>query len=746
MNNKKNSSKMFYYILIAFFLILIIFSFTNTDNNKNKKTYSEAVTYFENNQIEKWYVIGNSKIVFLLTDDAGSKVADGDFPKKYDFYINYTPTNLKLLLENEAYTDLYYDSEPVSASIWETLYPIVMIILALVFIYLLFRMFSGKGNGALLFGKSRARTVTNIKVKFEDIAGADEEKNELMEIVEFLKNPTKFTNLGARIPKGILLVGPPGTGKTLLARAVAGESGVPFLQISGSDFVEMYVGVGASRVRDLFEQAKNSAPCIIFIDEIDAVGRQRGAGLGGSNDEREQTLNQLLVELDGFEANQGIIVLAATNRSDVLDPALLRPGRFDRRIYVNPPDIRGREGILRIHAKNKPLAKDINFKTLAKITSGLTGADIENMLNEAAILAARAGRTRILMQDITEGINKVMMGPQKKSAVVTEKDRKITAYHEAGHAILNLKLPNCDGVQEISIIPRGMAGGYTTSGISDDEKHYFTAKLNDLIASCMGGRIAEELIFNDITTGASNDIEKATSIARKMVTEWGMTKKFGFMGFGSEGQVFIGRDYQNKNQYSEKMAGEIDKEIQDILVYNYNRAKDIIIQNQTLLHDIVKLLLARETIYKESLDMLLAGKSIEEILTQLDEEDKNREKTEKKEKKLLQEEQKLKEYEIKVKTSEVFLKHGIITEKEHLELVKLRDTLKNELEEKRKKQKTKNTTNLTTNKTTQKKNTTNLITKKSTQKKNTTIKTTDKKEKKESKNIKFENNGDKDNE
>ena len=442
----------------------------------------------------------------------------------------------------------------------------------------------------------------------------------------------------------------------------------------------MFVGVGASRVRDLFDQAKRSAPCIVFIDEIDAVGRQRGAGLGGGNDEREQTLNQLLVEMDGFEANEGIIVLAATNRADVLDPALLRPGRFDRQIYVNVPDVRGREGIIRIHAKNKHLDDDIDFKTLARITSGFTGADIENMLNEAAILAARAGRPKIIMEDLTEGINKVIMGPQKKSRLVTEADKQITAYHEAGHAILGKKLKYCEGVQEVSIIPRGSAAGYTMSRPENDDQHMSYNKLNDRIAEFMGGRIAEELIFHDITTGASNDIQVATNIARKMVTEWGMSKKFGFVNFGNDQEVFIGRDYQSKNSYSEKTAGEIDQEVQDILKYNYTRAKKVLEENMQYLHELAKLLIEKETIYSNELDMLLAGKTTEQIVRHMNNEVKKRKKKEEEVKAEYDLIKKVKENEIKVKTAEVFLKNGIISKEDYDKIVALHNESVKELE------------------------------------------------------------------
>lgn len=679
MNNtktpKKSSSRILLYVVFAVLILLIIFAFTNVGDQNKKKSFQEVDKYFANEQVDKWYVYGNSKIVVLLKD---SSIKAEDFPKQYDYYVTYFNKYFDYWFET--YHDSYYDGQQPSASIWDTIYPIIMIALALVFILFLFKMFSAKGNGTMGFGKSRARQITNVFVTFDDIAGAEEEKEELKEIVDFLKNPQKFTRLGARIPKGVLLVGPPGTGKTLLARAVAGESGVPFLSISGSDFVEMFVGVGASRVRDLFEQAKKSSPCIIFIDEIDAVGRERGAGLGGSNDEREQTLNQLLVELDGFEANQGIIVLAATNRSDVLDPALLRPGRFDRQVYVYPPDVRGREGIIRIHAKNKPFSDDIDFTTLARITSGFTGADIENMLNESAILAARANRSRIIMTDITEGINKVLMGPQKKSSLITENDKKITAYHEAGHAILQKKLKSSDDVQEVSIIPRGGAGGYTASRPVNDDKYLTKSKANDLIASFMGGRISEEICLGEMSAGASNDIERATSVARKMVTEWGMTDKFGFMGFGTGGQVFIGRDYQEKTLYSERLAGEIDEEVNKILDANYKRAKKILNENKDLIEKLVKLLFIKETVYKDEIDMLISGTSVEEIVEHMKEKENKQKKIEEEEKVRSERERKFNELTLKVKTTEVFIKHGIMTEKDLADAQAELDAYKKELE------------------------------------------------------------------
>ena len=680
MNSKKNSSRLFYYLLIGLAIILLFFAFTDTTSNKNKISYQEAATYFQDNKVEGWYVIGKDKIIFKLTEEAGSTIDSKNFPKKYDVYMSYDEQAYKHWYQQ--YEDTYAGYKAPAGSIWDTIYPILMIILAVMFIVFIFKMFSSKGNGAMAFGKSRARAAMNVKVKFADIAGADEEKEELKEIVEFLKNPAKFTELGARIPKGVLLVGPPGTGKTLLARAVAGESGVPFLSISGSDFVEMFVGVGASRVRDLFEQAKRSSPCIIFIDEIDAVGRQRGTGLGGGNDEREQTLNQLLVELDGFEANQGIIVLAATNRSDVLDPALLRPGRFDRQVYVNRPDVRGREGIIKIHAKNKPLDKSINFTTLARLTGGFTGADIENMLNEAAILAAREGRSRILMVDITEGINKVIMGPQKKSAVVTEKDRKITAYHEAGHALLKKKLEHSDEVQEVSIMQRGGAAGYTMSRPIDDTNHMTYNQLNDLIAEFMGGRIAEEIVFNDVSVGASDDIMRSSDLARKMVTKWGMSQKFGFISFGdSHSEVFMGRAHEQKNQISERMAGEIDEEVKAIMDFNYARAKKILSENRHYLDEMATLLLNKNTIYTEEVDMIMQGQSADEISAIMDEKERKLREELERERLLADKQKQLREIELKLQTSEVFLKHGIINQAEFKELQVVKARLTQEINE-----------------------------------------------------------------
>lgn len=503
-----------------------------------------------------------------------------------------------------ALPSIVYNDPTRSSMLTSLLLPVLMIAILAVVFFIIMRKANGANNKALNFGKTKATQVRDSKVRFSDVAGAEEEKQELQEIVDFLKDPKKFTAIGARIPKGVLLVGPPGTGKTLFAKAVAGEASVPFFSISGSDFVEMFVGVGASRVRDLFEQAKRSMPCIVFIDEIDAVGRQRGAGLGGGNDEREQTLNQLLVQMDGFESSDSIIVMAATNRADILDPALMRPGRFDRQIYVNVPDVKGREEIFKVHSRNKPLAPAINFKNLARLTSGFTGADIENLLNEAAILAARANRKLITMEDISEAINKVIAGPAKKSRVVTERDKRITAYHESGHAIIAKLLKNCDSVHEVSIIPRGMAAGYTITLPENDDNHYTKQKLLDQIAMLLGGRAAEELVIKDVSAGASNDIQRASKIARKMVTEWGMSDTIGNLFLGSSEEVFIGRDYQTQLNYSDEMAAKIDAEIKRIVDEQYALALSVLRENRTVMDKMVKLLYEKETIYEAEIDAL----------------------------------------------------------------------------------------------------------------------------------------------
>jgi cell division protease FtsH len=499
--------------------------------------------------------------------------------------------------------------KPRGDSIWITfLTSIVPFVIILLLFFFLLNQAQGGGSRVMNFGKSRAKLYNENKkrVTFDDVAGADEEKAELEEIVEFLRDNRRFTAMGARIPKGVLLVGPPGTGKTLLARAVAGEAKVPFFSISGSDFVEMFVGVGASRVRDLFEQAKKNAPCIIFIDEIDAVGRQRGAGLGGGHDEREQTLNQLLVEMDGFDVNSGIIVMAATNRPDILDPALLRPGRFDRQILVNRPDVKGREAVLRVHARNKPLADDVKLNVIAQRTTGFSGADLENLLNEAALLAARAGKKKITMEEIDEAIDRVIAGPAKKSRVISEKERKIVAYHEAGHVIVGYYLKNADVVHKVTIVPRGQAGGYAMMLPKEDRYLATKSELLDRVTGLLGGRVAEEIVFGEISTGASNDFEKATGIVRAMITEYGMSDRLGPMQFGRpQGQVFLGRDLGHEQNYSDKIAYEIDMEMQEMIRSCYNRAKNLLLEKRDKLDLLAQTLLVRETLDEQQIRQLL---------------------------------------------------------------------------------------------------------------------------------------------
>ena len=508
--------------------------------------------------------------------------------------------------------------DPNSGIDFSLILTVGMIILLIVAMFLIFRRMDGGGSKVMGFGKLKTKANDNIKVRFSDVAGADEEKEELKEIVDFLRAPRKFTELGAKIPRGVLLVGSPGTGKTLFAKAIAGEANVPFFSISGSDFVEMFVGVGASRVRDLFETAKRNMPCIVFIDEIDAVGRQRGAGLGGGNDEREQTLNQLLVQMDGFETNDGIIIIAATNRADILDPALLRPGRFDRQIYVNIPDVRGREAIFKVHARNKPVSPDINFKLLARMTSGFTGADIANLLNEAAILAARDNRKLINMKDIYEGINKVLMGPAKKSRLVTESDKRITSYHEAGHAILAKLLPHCDPVHEVSIIPRGRAAGYTMTRPDNDNQHQSKNKMLDFVTMALGGRVAEEIVIKDVSAGAANDIKNVTNVAKAMVTQFGMSD-LGPVFYGEGDQIFLGRDFTAHNTYSEVIAAKIDEQISVIVESCLKKAREILGQKQKILDNMSRILIEKETIYTEEIDMIMEGKSYKEVIKYMDE-------------------------------------------------------------------------------------------------------------------------------
>ena len=493
------------------------------------------------------------------------------------------------------------------------------IIATIILVVMIFRSIGGQNRQATMFGQSKAEKQEDVKVRFSDVAGAEEEKEEVKEVVEFLKNPQRFTNVGAKIPRGILMVGPPGTGKTLLAKAIAGEANVPFFSVSGSDFVEMYVGVGASRVRDLFDKAKQNAPCIIFIDEIDAVGRQRGAGLGGGNDEREQTLNQLLVLMDGFKTGDGIIVMAATNRADVLDPALLRPGRFDRQVYVQLPDVRGREAIFKVHTRNKPIGSDVDFRKLARMTSGFSGAEIANALNEAAIMCAKENRKTITMEDICEGINKEIMGPKKKSRLVTEVDKRITAYHEAGHAIVAMAIPNGEPVQEVTIIPRGNAAGYTLTRPDNDDNHMMLSFLKYRLAMTMGGRVAEEIVTQDISTGAVGDIQSATNIARKMVTEWGMSSEIGPVYHGGGQEVFVGRDYGQVQPYSEGTSQKIDLEIKKLLNEAHDKAYEVLSGKRDVMDNMVRVLLNCETIYTPEIEMLMEGMSADEVEKALNE-------------------------------------------------------------------------------------------------------------------------------
>ncbi len=573
-------------------VILIVGVTAIYDNSDRKFTYSELVSKINAGQVST---------IDINADGYSAMVEfnDGTSQKKVNI------PDLKSLMDNvqEPMKEGKITVEQESQSVWVTIFSVIAP-LGLLIIFLIFWFISmggrQSGNKTMSFGKSRARVVNQDdknKITFNDVAGVDEEKQELQEIVDFLKNPKKFTDMGARIPKGVLLVGHPGTGKTLLAKAVAGEAGVPFFIISGSDFVEMFVGVGASRVRDLFEQAKKNAPCIIFIDEIDAVGRQRGAGLGGGHDEREQTLNQLLVEMDGFALNEGVIVMAATNRPDVLDKALLRPGRFDRQIVVSQPDVKAREQILEVHARKKRLAADVDLRIIAKNTSGFSGADLENVLNEAALLAARNNETEITMKNVEDAMVKVTMGPEKKSRVRSEKENKLVAYHEAGHAVVSRFLPTQDAVHQISIVPRGMAGGYTMYRPNEDKSFMSKGEMQENIISLLGGRVAEKLILDDISTGASNDIERATKIARAMVTQYGMSDRIGPMtlGVGQE-EVFLGRDLAQSKEYSEETASVIDEEVKSIIDTAYKTAEEILRRNIDKLHAVAGVLLEKEKI------------------------------------------------------------------------------------------------------------------------------------------------------
>ena len=594
---KKGIKTLAMWLIIGVIAIVLITSIM--ENKSSQMTYSELITSIENGEIEKIKIssTGSQATVKLK----GYKIEKEVSIPSLDSFITYSQDYLKTGA---------FSLEEEKESIWITalgfITPFGLLAIFLVFWFIMMSGNNQNGTKSMTFGKSRARMVNageKNKVTFDDVAGVDEEKEELEEIVEFLKNPKKFTDMGARIPKGVLLVGQPGTGKTLLAKAVAGEAGVPFYTISGSDFVEMFVGVGASRVRDLFEQAKKNAPCIVFIDEIDAVGRQRGAGLGGGHDEREQTLNQLLVEMDGFSDNEGVIILAATNRPDVLDKALLRAGRFDRQIVVGSPDVKAREQILEVHARKKKLADDVDLKVIAKNTSGFAGADLENVLNEAALLAARRNYKEIGMKEIEDAMVKVTMGPEKKTRVRSEKENRLVAYHEAGHAVVSRYLPTQDPVHQISIIPRGMAGGYTMYRPTEDKSFMSKTEMEENIVSLLGGRVAEALILNDISTGASNDIERASQIARNMVTKYGMSEKVGTVMFGGgEGEVFLGRDFAQTKDYSEETAALIDEEVKRIVQTAYEKAVKILTEHVDKLHAVAGVLMEKEKIEGEEFD------------------------------------------------------------------------------------------------------------------------------------------------
>ena len=624
-------------ILLSVIMVFGIFWLLSNNQKGENITDTEYVQWLEEDKIVR--VEFNAKYVNIKCVDGKwyylINNSDAIDAERYNLVISQ---NEKIKAENvilvgqgqqpKVLIEIYTGST-TTFNIMNLIYPVLIVVSIGLLIFITVRQLKGINKNSMDFTKNRAR-ISESTVKFDKVAGSEEEKRELEEIIQFLKNPDKFTKIGARIPKGVLLVGPPGTGKTLLARAVAGEAEVPFFTISGSDFMELYVGVGASRVRDLFENAKKAKPCIVFIDEIDAVGRQRGTGLGGGNDEREQTLNQLLVQMDGFEPNEGVIIMAATNRADILDPALTRPGRFDRQIYISAPDVNEREAILKVHAKGKPLAKDVELKNIARVTTGFTGADLENLLNEAAILAARKDQEKISMEDINNAMVKVAIGPQKRSKVVSEKDRKITAYHEAGHAIVEKSVKNGDPVHEVSIIQRGGAAGYTISRPENDENFMSKQKLYDTIAVMLGGRCAEEIFLDDITTGASSDLTKATNIARKMVAEWGMSDSIGLVHYGEGDSLFLGRDYQNRAIYSEKQAALIDDEIKKVIDGCYKETIEILKKNKKYIETMVDVLLEKETIYADEVNMIMEGASSEEVIKSIDEKLKAKEESLKK--------------------------------------------------------------------------------------------------------------------
>jgi cell division protease FtsH len=590
------------FYLLIFLVIIGVVSFFNGSNEPTNNISSDTfVSHLENNDVKS----------FSMQPERGVYEVRGQLkegPKKN--FLTYIPNSEKVLDKIYSAGSEVQVLPAKETSGWVTFFTsIIPFVIIFILFFFLMNQAQGGGSRVMNFGKSKAKLYTDDKkkVRFKDVAGADEEKAELVEVVEFLKDPRKYAELGARIPKGVLLVGPPGTGKTLLARAAAGEAGVPFFSISGSDFVEMFVGVGASRVRDLFENAKKNAPCIIFIDEIDAVGRQRGAGLGGGHDEREQTLNQLLVEMDGFGANEGIIIIAATNRPDILDPALLRPGRFDRQITVDRPDVIGREAVLKVHSRNKPLDEGVNLKNIAMRTPGFSGADLENLLNEAALVAARTNKKKIEMVDIDEATDRVIAGPAKKSKVISKKERNIVAYHEGGHTVIGLILDEADMVHKVTIVPRGQAGGYAVMLPREDRYIMTKPELLDKIVGLLGGRVAEEIVFGEVSTGASNDFQRATGIARRMVTEFGMSDKLGPIQFGNgqNSQVFLGRDLHNEQNYSDAIAFEIDLEVQRIIKESYERAREILTENRDKLNLLATTLLEVETLNAEQIKYLI---------------------------------------------------------------------------------------------------------------------------------------------
>ena len=594
------------YLLILLVLLAAATAALSQDQKTPALTYSDVVEYFEDGEVAKFSVDDNVLHAELKSGEKFQYTLSS-----VDWFRSELGPVIQEQQKNGTLKE--YDFTTREIPWWVNLVPyLIIIVLMGLFWYFMMNKQDGGGRGPMQFGRARAKLAQDDKrkVTFNDVAGADEEKAELQEIVEFLKNPKKFVDLGARIPKGVLLVGPPGTGKTLIAKAVAGEAGVPFLSISGSDFVELYVGVGASRVRDLFEQAKKNAPAIVFIDEIDAVGRQRGAGLGGGHDEREQTLNQLLVEMDGFGANEGVIIIAATNRPDILDRALLRPGRFDRQVYVGAPDVKGREQILRVHARNKQFDPDVDFDSIAKGTVGMTGADLENLLNEAALLAARRNKKLITNYEIEEALLKVEMGPEKKSRVVSEKKKRIVAYHEAGHAVAHHALGTLDPIHYITIIPRGGAGGFTMWRPQEEGGLETKSYFEDSIVTALGGRVAEKLIFDEITTGASGDIRQATAMARAMVVNYGMSDKIGAIDYGGDGEVFLGRDFGATHSYSENKAAEIDAEVHRIIDDAYNRCVQILTEKDRQLHDVAEYLLRNETMDGETFVKVFNGETV----------------------------------------------------------------------------------------------------------------------------------------